>query len=65
MPFEWRNIMDNPTHKLLVELWSELKQRLMTEDQFLVKARELASNEEVLAFIREQREMTDRLLGMH
>ena len=57
--------MENQDHKFLLDLWSELKQQKLTEGQFLLKAREKVSNEEVLAFIREQRDLTERLLGMH
>ena len=57
--------MENEHHKWLVELWSELKLQKLTEGQFLLKAKEKVSNEEVLAFIREQRDITERLLGMH
>ena len=57
--------MKNEDHKFLVELWSDLKNLKLTEGQFLLKAREKVSNEEVLAFIREQRDLTERLLGMH
>ena len=57
--------MENENHKWLVELWSDLKLQKLTEGQFLLKAKEKVSNEEVLAFIREQRDVTERLLGMH
>jgi hypothetical protein len=57
--------MENEDHKWLVELWSDLKLQKLTEGQFLLKAKEKVSNEEVLAFIREQREITERLLGTH
>ena len=57
--------MENEDHKWLVELWSDLKLQKLTEGQFLLKAKEKVSNEEVLAFIREQRDITERLLGMH
>jgi len=57
--------MEPQDHKFLLELWSELKQQNLTEGQFLLKAREKVNNEEVLAFIREQRDLTERLLGMH
>jgi hypothetical protein len=57
--------MKSEDHKYLVELWSDLKHQNLTEGEFLLKAKEKVSNEEVLAFIREQRDMTERLLGMH
>ena len=60
-----RTSMENEDHKWLVELWSDLKLQKLTEGQFLLKAKEKVSNEEVLAFIREQRDITERLLGMH
>jgi hypothetical protein len=56
--------MKNNEHKYLVELWSDLKNQKLTEGQFLLKAKEKVSNDEALAFIREQRELTERLLGM-
>ncbi len=57
--------MKTEDHKFLADLWCDLKQQKMTEGQFLLKAREKVGNDEVLAFIREQRELTERLLGMH
>jgi hypothetical protein len=56
--------MENEDHKYLMELWGELKDQKLTEGQFLLKAREKVSNEDALAFIREQRGVTERLLGM-
>ena len=57
--------MENKDHKYLTDLWEELKNQQLTEGQFLLKAREKISNEEVLAFIREQRDLTERSLGLH
>ncbi len=57
--------MKTEDHKFLVDLWCDLKHQKMSEGQFLLKAREKVDNEEVLAFIREQRDLTERLLGMH
>jgi len=57
--------MENEDHKFLMDLWEELKGQQMTEGQFLLKAKERIPNEEVLAFIREQRDLTERSLGMH
>ncbi len=56
--------MENEDHKFLMDLWEELKEQQLTEGQFLLKARERISNEEVLAFIREQRDITERSLGI-
>ena len=57
--------MENKDHKYLTDLWEELKNQQLTEGQFLLKAREKISNEEVLAFIREQRDLTERSMGLH
>ncbi len=57
--------MENEHHKFLMELWEELKHQNLNEGQFLLKAKEKVPNEEVLAFIRTQRDLTERSLGMN
>jgi hypothetical protein len=55
--------MENENFKFLTELWAELKQQNLTDGEFLLKAKEKVPNEEVLAFIREQRTLAERELG--
>jgi hypothetical protein len=57
--------MENEDHKFLMDLWEELKNQQLTEGQFLLKAKERVPNEEVLTFIRHQRDVTERSLGLH